>query len=201
MEIFLIDTSGPCCHSGNMESGINPIETKIEERHIENRSVYLWGAVTDESAKYVVDRLLYLNSLDAVKPITLFINSPGGVITSGMAIIDTMHMISNPVGTTVMGLAASMGALILCVGEKGMRSAFAHSRIMIHQPLISGQIVAPALDLKIHAEEIRKTRQELNRMIAKASGKSVEDIERDTDRDHYLTAEEALSYGLIDKVL
>jgi ATP-dependent Clp protease, protease subunit len=184
-----------------MESATNPIETKIEEKHLESRSIYLWGAVTDESAKYIVDRLLYLNSLDKDKPINLYINSPGGVITSGMAIIDTMHMITNPVSTIVMGLAASMGALILCVGEKGMRGAFKHSRIMIHQPLISGQIVAPALDLKIHAEEIKKTRQELNRMIADASGKSLEEIERDTDRDHYLTADDALSYGLIDKIL
>lgn len=180
---------------------INPIETKIEEKHLEKRSIYLWGAVMDDSAKYVVDRLLYLNAVDPQADITLYINSPGGVITSGMSIIDTMHMIPNDVSTVVMGLAASMGAMILSQGAKGKRYGWAHSRIMIHQPLISGQIVAPALDLKIQAEEIKKTRNELNRMLADSAGKTVEQLEKDTDRDNYMTSQEALDYGLIDGIL
>lgn len=177
------------------------LHNRIENKLLEERKIYIWGAVHDESARKVVDRLLYLNSVDSEKPITFYINSPGGVITSGMAIIDTMQLIPNPVHTVCMGLAASMGAMMLVMGEKGHRYAWPHARIMIHQPLISGKITAPALDLKIHAQEIRKTRDELNRLIAEASGKSLEEIEKDTDRDHFFTSNEAKDYGLIDHVV
>lgn len=180
---------------------MDPVQSKIERKLLEQRKIYLWGAVEDRSARQIVDRLLYLEAEEPGKDITLYINSPGGVITSGMAIADTMNMISSDVSTVCMGLAASMGALLLCMGTKGKRFAWPHSRIMIHQPLISGQIVAPALDLKIHAEEIKKTRNELNAIIAAASGKSIEDVEKDTDRDNYMTAEEAVRYGLIDAVV
>jgi ATP-dependent Clp protease protease subunit len=117
-----------------------------------------------------------------------------------MCIFDTMNMISSDVSTVCMGLAASMGALLLCGGKKGKRYAWPHSRIMIHQPLISGQIVAPAVDIKIHAQEIKKTRDELNRIIAEASGRTIEQVERDTDRDNYMNTKEAIEYGLIDAV-
>ncbi len=179
----------------------NPVHSEIERKFLEKRQIYLWGGVDDDSARYLIDRLLYLEALDPGKDITMFINSPGGVITSGMAVVDTMNMIKSDVSTVCMGLAASMGAVLLTVGTKGKRMAWPHARIMIHQPLISGQIVAPAIDIKIHAEEIRKTREEINRMIADTTGKPLEQVEKDTDRDFYLTAKEAVEYGIIDSVM
>ncbi|MBU45759.1 MAG: ATP-dependent Clp protease proteolytic subunit [Spirochaetaceae bacterium] len=179
----------------------NPVHSEIERKFLEKRQIYLWGGVDDDSARYLIDRLLYLEAMDPGKDITLFINSPGGVITSGMAVVDTMHMISSDVSTVCMGLAASMGAVLLTVGTKGKRMAWPHARIMIHQPLISGQIVAPAIDIKIHAEEIRKTREEINRIIAETTGKPMEQVEKDTDRDFYLTSQEAMEYGIIDSVM
>lgn len=179
----------------------NPVHADIDRKFLEKRQIYLWGGVDDDSARYIIDRLLYLEATDPGKDITLFINSPGGVITSGMAVVDTMHMISSDVSTVCMGLAASMGAVLLTVGAKGKRKAWPHARIMIHQPLISGQIVAPAIDIKIHAEEIRKTREEINRIIADTTGRPMEQVERDTDRDFYLTATEAQDYGIIDSVM
>ena len=179
----------------------NPVHSEIERKFLEKRQIYLWGGVDDDSARYLIDRLLYLEALDPGKDITLFINSPGGVITSGMAVVDTMNMIKSDVSTVCKGLAASMGAVLLTVGTPGKRKAWPHARIMIHQPLISGQIVAPAIDIKIHAEEIRKTREEINRMIADTTGKPLEQVERDTDRDFYLTAKEAVDYGIIDSVM
>ncbi|MCB1326432.1 MAG: ATP-dependent Clp protease proteolytic subunit [Spirochaetales bacterium] len=178
----------------------NPIRNRIEQKLLEQRKIYLWGAVEDRSARYIVERMLYLEAEEPGKDITLYINSPGGVITSGMAIYDTMQMISADVSTVCMGLAASMGALLLCGGAKGKRYAWPHSRIMIHQPLISGQIIAPAIDIKIQAEEIRKIRDQINRIIAEASNKSMEQVEMDTDRDYYLNAEEAKNYGIVDHV-
>ena len=144
---------------------------------------------------------MFLESTDPGKPIYFFINSPGGVISSGMAIYDVMNMISSPVYTITMGMAASMGAILLTAGEKGHRYAFEHAKVMIHQPLISGQIVAPAIDIKIHAEEIKKTRQELNRIIADTTGQPLSRVEKDTDRDYYLDGKGAVEYGLADKVL
>ena len=177
------------------------VRNLIEQKLLEERRIYLWGQVDDKSAKYVVERLVYLDMLEPGKDITLYINSPGGVITSGMSIFDTMHLIKSDVATVCLGLAASMGALLLCGGTKGKRYSLPHGKILIHQPLISGQIIAPAVDIKIHADEIRKTRGELNKIIAAASGKTVEEVEADTDRDYYLTAEEAVTYGLVDKVV
>jgi len=183
------------------EQQTQTIQNELDRRSLEQRKIYLWGAVEDESARHVVERLLYLEAQQPGRDIQLYINSPGGVITSGMAILDTMRMISSDVSTICMGLAASMGALLLCAGTKGKRFAFPHAKIMIHQPLISGQIVAPAIDIKIHAEEIKKTRDEINRIIAEASGKPLEQIEEDTDRDYYLSGQEAVQYGLIDQVI
>lgn len=184
----------------NLE-GLETLKNKIETKLIGERKVYLWGQVDDNSARFVVERLMYLETMDPGKDITLYINSPGGVITSGMAIFDTIQMISSDVSTVCMGLAASMGALILCGGARGKRYAWQHSKILIHQPLISGQIIAPAVDIKIHAEEIKKTRSEINKIIADASGKSLEEVEKDTDRDYYLNSQEAIEYGLIDKII
>ena len=179
----------------------NPISHEIERKLLEERKIYLWGQVNDDTARETVERLLYLDSIDSRKDIYLYINSPGGVITSGMAIYDTMQMIKSDVATVCMGLAASMGALLLCGGCPKKRSVFPHSRVMIHQPLISGQIIAPAVDIKIQAEEICKIRDELNCIIAKASGRTVEQVEIDTDRDYYLNAKEAIEYGIVDKII
>ncbi|MCX7633585.1 MAG: ATP-dependent Clp protease proteolytic subunit [Turneriella sp.] len=177
------------------------LRERIAERFLENRQIFLWGAITDRTAEQVVERMLYLEATDPGKPIYFFINSPGGVITSGMAIYDVMRMISSPVYTITMGMAASMGAILLTAGEKGHRYVFEHSKIMIHQPLISGQIIAPAIDIKIHADEIKKTRDELNRIIAETTGQPLSRIEKDTDRDYYLDGKGAVEYGLADKVL
>lgn len=185
----------------NSIEDLAPLQNELDKKFLEQRRIFLWGAVEDESARHIVERMLYLETQAPGQDIRLYINSPGGVITSGMAIFDVMHMITSPVSTICMGLAASMGALLLCAGTKGKRLAFPHAKIMIHQPLISGQIVAPAVDIKIHAEEIRKTRDEINRIIANATGRALEQVEEDTDRDYYLTAKEALEYGLIDGVV
>lgn len=177
------------------------LRERIAERFLDKRQIFLWGAVTDRSAEMIVERMMYLEAADPGKPIFFFINSPGGVISSGMAIYDVMHMITSPVYTITMGMAASMGAILLTAGEKGHRYVFEHAKVMIHQPLISGQIIAPAIDIKIHAEEIKKTRQELNRILAETTGQPLDRIEKDTDRDYYLDGKNAVDYGLADKVL
>ncbi len=185
----------------NITDILNPVSARIELLLLEKRQIHLWGPVDDDSSRHVVERLLYLEAQDPGKDITLFINSPGGIITSGMAVYDTMQMITSDVSTVCMGLAASMGAMLLIAGKKGKRYAWPHARIMIHQPLISGQIIAPAVDLKIQADEIRKIREELNRIIANATGRSIEQVEMDTDRDYNMTAKDALEYGIIDGII
>ena len=184
-----------------VETGTNQLQNKIDSRFLEQRKIYLWGVVNDDTARHVVERLLYLEAEDPGKDITFYINSPGGAVTSGMAIFDTMRMISSDVSTVCLGLAASMGALLLCGGTKGKRYSYPHSRIMIHQPLISGQIIGPAVDISIHAKEMKKTRGEINRIISLATGKPLEIVEKDTDRDFYMNAEEAREYGLVDAVV
>ncbi len=178
-----------------------PLGERLAKNFIDNRQIFLWGAVTDRTAQVIVEQMLYLEATGPGKPIYFFINSPGGVITSGMAIYDIMKMITSPVYTITMGMAASMGAILLTAGEKKHRYVFEHARVLIHQPLISGQIVAPALDMKIHAEEIGKTRKEMNRIIAETTGQPLAKIEKDTDRDYNLDAKGAVEYGLADKVL
>lgn len=178
-----------------------PFESKISRKLIKERKIYLWSQVDDRSAQELVEKILFLESEDPGKEITFYINSPGGSVTSGMAILDAMNLVTSPISTVVMGMAASFGAVLLACGEKGRRFAFPHSRVMIHQPLISGQIVAPAADIKIHAEQIRKTRDTLNHILADASGQPLEKIEQDTDRDFFMNAEEATAYGLVDGTL
>ena len=173
----------------------------ISRKFLEQRKIFLWGPVMDESAKEIVSKLMYLEMTDPGKEITFYINSPGGVITSGMTIYDTMQMISSPVATVCMGMAASMGSLLLCAGKRGRRYVYPSGKVMIHQPSIGGQIVATATDIKIHAEEIRKTKDKLNRILAEACKQPLEKIIQDTDRDYYMTADEAVQYGIVDSVL
>ncbi len=189
----------------NKSSKENPkpksFKEKIQEQFLEQRQVFLWGAVTDKSSEELMEKFLYLEASDPGKPIYFFINSPGGVISSGMAVYDVMNMISSPVYTITMGMAASMGALLFSAGVKGHRYMFDHARVMIHQPLISGQIVGPAIDIKIHAQEIKKTRAEINRILSEKTNKSLETIEKDTDRDFWLNVDEAIEYGIADQVI
>ena len=165
---------------------------------LEKRIVFITGEIDDALANTVVAQLLYLESKDENKDINLYINSPGGSVTAGLAIYDTMNYIRSDVCTICIGMAASMGAFLLSSGAKGKRFALPNSEIMIHQPLGGAQ--GQASDVKIHAEHILKTRDKLNAILAHNTGKTIEEIARDTDRDNFLSADEALSYGLIDKI-
>ncbi|MCI8368330.1 MAG: ATP-dependent Clp endopeptidase proteolytic subunit ClpP [Clostridia bacterium] len=170
----------------------------IYSRLLEDRIIFLSGEIDDAVANTVVAQLIYLEAKDPNKDINLYINSPGGSVSSGLAIYDTMNYIKCDVSTICIGMAASMGAFLLSSGAKGKRFALPNSEIMIHQPLGGAQ--GQASDIKIAAEHILRTKKKLNRILAENSGKPIEQIERDTDRDNYLSAEEALNYGLIDKV-
>ncbi len=174
---------------------------KLKEEFIQRRQVFLWGAVTDKSSEEIIENMLYLEYIDPGKQISFFINSPGGIITSGMAIYDVMNSISSPIYTITIGMAASMGAILFGAGVKGHRYILKHAKVMIHQPLISGQIIAPAMDIKIRAEEIKKTRMELNQILSKSTGKDISIIQKDTDRDFYMNSEEAIKYGIADKLI
>ena len=169
----------------------------IYSRLLEDRIIFLSGEIDDAVANTVVAQLIYLEAKDPNKDINLYINSPGGSVSSGLAIYDTMNYIKCDVSTICIGMAASMGAFLLSSGAKGKRFALPNSEIMIHQPLGGAQ--GQASDIKIAAEHILRTKKKLNRILAENSGKPIEQIERDTDRDNYLSAEEALNYGLIDK--
>lgn len=164
-----------------------------------NRRLFLWGAVDDESVENLIKRILWLDSLNH-EDIVLFINSPGGVISSGMALYDCMQAVESDVVTVCVGQAASMAAVLLAAGAKGKRSAWPNARIMIHQPLIHGEMVGPASDIQIQAEEMLRIRKVLNGILCDACGKDEATIEKDTDRDFFMTAEECAAYGLIDKV-
>ncbi|MCY0869669.1 MAG: ATP-dependent Clp endopeptidase proteolytic subunit ClpP [Firmicutes bacterium] len=171
----------------------------IYSRLLKDRIIFIGTPIDDFVANSVVAQLLFLASEDAEKDISLYINSPGGSVTAGMAIFDTMQFIKPPVSTICVGLAASMGSLLLTAGAKGKRYALPNSEIMIHQPL--GGVRGQASDIKIHAEWILKTRQKLNQIYADRTGQPLERIERDTDRDNWMSAEEAKAYGLIDEVV
>lgn len=178
-----------------------PVAMLIQKRFLDQRKLFLWGAVTDETAKDITEKLLYLESTGPGKDITFYINSPGGSITAGMAIFDTMKLISSPITVVVTGMAASMGSILLCGATKGRRLLFPHSRVLIHQPLISGRMIGPASDINIQAKEMEKLRLELNHILATTSGQPMDIINRDTDRDFYLNAKEAIAYGLADKIV
>ena len=171
----------------------------IYSRLLKDRIVMLSGEVNDQVASTIVAQFLYLEAEDPEKDIYFYINSPGGVVTAGMAIYDTMNYIRPKVATICIGQAASMGAFLLSSGEKGKRYALPHARIMIHQPLGGAQ--GQATDIAIQAKEILRMKAELNEIIAKNTGQSVETIEKDTDRDNFMSAQESLDYGMIDEVL
>ena len=176
----------------------------IFSRLLKDRIIFLGEDVNSASAGLVIAQLLFLESEDPEKEIYLYINSPGGSITDGMGIVDTMNYISCPVSTICVGMAASMGAVLLASGEKGKRFATPNSEILIHQPLIGGQgggISGQTTEIKIHADHMVKTREKLNKLLSDRTGQSLETIQRDTERDNYMTAEEALKYGLIDGIM
>ncbi len=193
-----------------VKSVMMPIPTVIEQtnrgstaydlysRLLEDRIIFLTGAIDDATANLVVGQLLYLETKDPAKDISLYINSPGGSVTAGMAIFDTMNYVKCDVSTICVGLAASMGAFLLAAGAKGKRICLPNSEVMIHQPLGGAQ--GQASDIKIVADHIMRTKKKLNPFLAEATGKSYEEIERDTDRDNYMTAEEAKEYGIVDAV-
>ncbi|MDR3410127.1 MAG: ATP-dependent Clp endopeptidase proteolytic subunit ClpP [Formivibrio sp.] len=182
------------------QSGRGERSYDIYSRLLKERVVFLVGPVNDQTANLVVAQLLFLESENPDKDISLYINSPGGSVTAGLAIYDTMQFIKPDVSTLCVGMAASMGAFLLAGGAKGKRFALPHSRIMIHQPLIGG-LQGQASDIEIHARELIKTKRTLNELLAKHTGQSLETLEHDTDRDNFMSSDEAKSYGLIDEVL
>ncbi len=181
------------------QSGRGERAYDIYSRLLKERIVFLGGEINDQVADLIIAQMLFLEAEDPDKDIHLYINSPGGVVTAGMAIFDTMNYIKAPVSTICIGQAASMGAVLLAAGERGKRFALPHARIMIHQP--SGGSRGQATDIMIQAEEILRMKRELNRLLAEMSGQPVERIEADTERDFFMSADEALQYGLIDAVM
>ena len=174
----------------------------IFSRLLKDRIIFLGEDVNATTASLVIAQLLFLESEDPDREISLYINSPGGSITDGMGIVDTMNYIKCPVSTICVGLAASFGAVLLANGEKGRRFATPNAEILIHQPLIGGNgIAGQTTEIKIHADHMIKTREKLNKLLSDKTGQSIETIERDTERDHWMTAEEALKYGLIDGIM
>jgi ATP-dependent Clp protease protease subunit len=174
----------------------------IFSRLLNDRIVFLSEDVNDVTASLVVAQMLFLEAQDPDKDVQFYINSPGGSITSGMAIYDTMNFIKCDVSTICIGMAASMGAFLLAAGTKGKRFALPNSEILIHQPAIhGGGLQGQATDIQIHAEHIVRTKQKMNRILAEICGKSIEEVTRDTERDNYMSAEQALTYGIIDKVI
>ena len=174
----------------------------IYSRLLKDRIIMLTEDVNSASASTIIAQMLFLESEDPEKEIYFYINSPGGSVTDGMGIIDTMNYIKCPVTTICIGMAASMGALLLTCGEKGKRFATPNAEILIHQPLISGGgISGQTTEIKIHADQMVKTREKINKIISETTGQPLEKVEKDTDRDHYLTAQEALEYGLIDGIM
>ena len=183
------------------QSGRGERAFDIYSRLLKERIIFLVGPVDDHTANLVVAQLLFLESENPDKDIYFYINSPGGSVTAGMSIYATMEFIKPDVQTLCLGQAASMGAFLLSAGTKGKRFALPNSRIMIHQPLISGGLGGQASDIEIHARELLKLKEKLNKILADHTGKSIEEVERDTDRDNFMSAQEAMEYGLIDKVI
>jgi ATP-dependent Clp protease protease subunit len=181
------------------QSGRGERAYDIYSRLLRERVIFLVGPVNDATANLVVAQLLFLESENPDQDISFYINSPGGSVSAGMSIFDTMNFIKPDVSTLCMGMAASMGAFLLSAGAKGKRFALPNSKIMIHQPL--GGTQGQATDIEIHAREILKTREQLNKILAERSGQPLEKIQNDTERDYYMSADEAATYGLIDKVL
>lgn len=181
------------------QSGRGERSYDIYSRLLKERIIFLGGGIDDQVANLIIAQMLFLEAEDADKDIHFYINSPGGVVTSGMAIFDTMRYIKAPVSTICVGQAASMGAFLLAAGEKGKRFSLDHSRIMIHQPL--GGFQGQATDIHIHAKEILRMKDELNELLANMTGQSVEKVANDTERDYFMSAKDATEYGLIDAVI
>ncbi|MDQ7095589.1 ATP-dependent Clp endopeptidase proteolytic subunit ClpP [Desulfosporosinus sp. PR] len=174
----------------------------IYSRLLKDRIIFLGGGIDDDVANLVVAQMLFLEAEDPEKDINLYINSPGGSITAGMAIYDTMQYIRSDVRTICIGMAASMGAFLLTAGAKGKRVALPNSEILIHQPLIGGHgLSGQATEIEIHAKHLLRTKAKMNKIMAERTGQPIEKIESDTDRDYYMTAEEAKAYGLVDQIL
>jgi ATP-dependent Clp protease, protease subunit len=180
------------------QSGRGERAYDIYSRLLRDRVVFIVGAITEQTANLVVAQLLFLESENPDKDISLYINSPGGSVSAGMAIYDTMQFVKPDVSTICVGLAASMGAFLLAAGAKGKRYSLPNSRIMIHQPL--GGVQGQAADIEIHAKEILYLRERLNKLLAERTGQAVEKIAKDTDRDNFMSGDDAVSYGLIDKI-
>ncbi|MEI6947006.1 ATP-dependent Clp protease proteolytic subunit [Paraflavisolibacter sp. H34] len=174
---------------------------RLEKYFFQARSIYLWGIVDDKSAKDIVTKLMLLEADKPGEEIKFFISSPGGSVTSGMVIYDTMRMIKSPVSTICMGLAASMGSILLSGGEKGRRFIFPHGEVMIHQPSLGGHIQGVSADMEIHAEQILRTKEMGARILAQNTGQTVERIRKDFERDYWLDAEKSIEYGIVDKIV
>jgi len=174
---------------------------KMEQLFLKSRAVYLWGPVEDKSARDIVSKLLLLDADKPGKEIKFYINSPGGVVTSGMVIYDTMQMIQSPVTTICMGLAASMGSILLSGGVKGKRLIYPHGEVMIHQPSIGGYFQATSADIEIHAKQMQRTKEISAQILANNTGKSFERIMKDFDRDYWMDAKEAVEYSIVDAIV
>lgn len=183
------------------QDDLKMLNKRLEKLFFEKRAVYLWGVVDDRSAREVTTKLLLLEADKPGTEIKFYINSPGGVVTSGMVIYDTMQMISSPVSTICMGLAASMGSILLSGGKKGKRYIYPHGEVMIHQPSLGGYIQGVSSDLEIQAKQTLKVKEIGARILANNCGKTLEEIMRDFDRDYWMDGEEAVRYGIVDKVI
>ncbi|TMI66162.1 MAG: ATP-dependent Clp protease proteolytic subunit [Bacteroidetes bacterium] len=180
---------------------LNMLNKKLERYFFEKRSVYLWGVVDDKSAREVVSKFLLLEADKPGEEIKFYINSPGGVVTSGMVMYDTMNMMKSPVSTICMGLAASMGSILLSGGVKGKRFIYPNGQVMIHQPSLGGYIQGVSKDLEIQAEQTRRVKEIGAKILAENCGKTVEQIMKDFDRDYWMDAKEAIKYGIVDKLI
>ena len=183
------------------KSDLMMFSKKLEKYFFESRSIYLWGVVDDKSAKDVVSKMLLLDADKPGEEIKFYINSPGGVVTSGMVMYDTMQMIKSPVSTICMGLAASMGSILLSGGKKGKRFIYPSGEVMIHQPSLGGFIRGVSTDLEIQARQTKRVKDMGAKILAENCGKSVEQIMNDFDRDYWMDAEEAIKYGIVDKTI
>jgi len=175
------------------------LHSRIDMKFLEQRKIFLWGEVNDDSAKDIVSKLFYLESEKPGEPITFFIDSPGGVVSSGFSILDTMNLISSPVSTVCMGLAASMGSILLSGGEKGKRYIYPLGEVMIHQPSM-GSLNATAADIEIETRQILKTKELSAKILSKNCGQTKKQIYKDFDRDHWMDATESIKYGIVDKM-
>lgn len=195
--IRLDEEDEPAVPANLMENMLS--SAQFDKKFLEQRKVFLWGPVDDRSARDITNRLLFLDAKDPGKEIVFYINSPGGLVTSGMVIYDTMQMIESPVSTVCMGMAASMGSILLSGGQKGRRFIFPHGEVMIHQPMGGGR--GTSADLEIMAEQIRKTKEMGARILAENCGQTMDKILKDFDRDYWMDANESTAYGIVDAVI